>query len=396
MIILDSTTESLEILLAGAVTTNQLPFTASYADHNATAPSFTPGSSDGQTNSTTAVTLVGNPGAGVQRQVKRLNVYNADTAQVTVTIRLNNGGTLRTIIVVTLLPGDRIEYEDSTGFRVFDSTGALRSGSTLATVTSLKNLLINGSFRINQRVFAGGALAAGVYGYDRWKAGAGGCNVTVNGTTFVVTHTSGPLVQVIESPRLAGQVVTVSVENPSGSVSVNVDGQTGTITAGTGRRGATVTVPIGSTGNVTLTLTATGVTYSDVQLERGPFATTFEQRPTGVEVALCQRYYQKSYAAGTAPGSVTVSGSAPAVYDSSGVLFGQRFNVPMRVAPAITVYSTGTGAAGAATLVNGGGDVLTGLVADQISDTGWLRVNVGAGGTPGSNYRYQFVCDAEL
>lgn len=58
--------------------------------------------------------------------------------------------------------------------------------------SSFKNLLINGDFAINQRSFAGGALAAGVYGYDRWKAGTGGCNVTLSGS--VLTHTSGPLV----------------------------------------------------------------------------------------------------------------------------------------------------------------------------------------------------------
>lgn len=134
MIILDSTTESLEILLAGAVTTNQLPFTASYADHNATAPSFTPGSSDGQTNNTTAVTLVGNPGAGVQRQVKRLNVYNADTAQATVTIRLNNGGTLRTQFSIVLQTGERIEYEDGKGFSVYTVTGAQKVTAVQSTV----------------------------------------------------------------------------------------------------------------------------------------------------------------------------------------------------------------------------------------------------------------------
>lgn len=134
MIILDSTTESLEILLAGTVTTNQLPFTVSYADHNAAAPSFTPGSSDGQTNNTTAVALVGNPGAGVQRQVKRINVYNADTAQATVTIRLNNGGTLRTMLTVALQTGERIEYEDSEGFRVFTVTGAVKVTAVQSTV----------------------------------------------------------------------------------------------------------------------------------------------------------------------------------------------------------------------------------------------------------------------
>lgn len=40
-----------------------------------------------------------------------------------------------------------------------------------------------------------------------------------------------------------------------------------------------------------------------VQLEQNLQPTTFEQRPIGVELGLCQRYYEKSYAQGTAPGT---------------------------------------------------------------------------------------------
>jgi hypothetical protein len=34
------------------------------------------------------------------------------------------------------------------------------------------------------------------------------------------------------------------------------------------------------------------IDISNVQLEQGPVATPFEQRPIGTELALCQRYYQ--------------------------------------------------------------------------------------------------------
>lgn len=134
MIVLDSTAKSLQILLAGAITTNQLVFTASYADYIASPAAFTPGANDGVTNNATAVTLVAAPGASTQRQVKRINVYNADSAQATVTIRLNNGGTLRTMLTVALQTGERIEYEDGEGFQVFTVTGAIKVTAVASTV----------------------------------------------------------------------------------------------------------------------------------------------------------------------------------------------------------------------------------------------------------------------
>jgi hypothetical protein len=46
-----------------------------------------------------------------------------------------------------------------------------------------------------------------------------------------------------------------------------------------------------------------------VQLEQNYQPTPFEQRPIGVELALCQRYYEKSYNIGITPGSVVNQGA---------------------------------------------------------------------------------------
>lgn len=46
-----------------------------------------------------------------------------------------------------------------------------------------------------------------------------------------------------------------------------------------------------------------------VQLEAGSYETPFERRPLGAELALCQRYYEKSYDMDTAPGTATGVGA---------------------------------------------------------------------------------------
>lgn len=232
--------------------------------------------------------------------------------------------------------------------KVNDMTAEIYASPAMNGSLSNRNLLINCGIPINQRVFAGGPLAAGAYGYDRWKAGAGGCNITINSSTGVFTHTSGPLQQIVESPVLAwGQPLTISVENPSGSITVNVGGATGTITAGAGRRGVTLT-PSGS-GNMTVQLTATGVTYSRPQLERGSAATAFDARPVAEELAICQRYYEKSYPMGTAPGSsqqLGRRGGGQSGLTGSTMYFVQSYMVQKRAVPVLNIYNPSNGAGG--------------------------------------------------
>ncbi|MBA0348413.1 hypothetical protein D7Y52_06005 [Stenotrophomonas maltophilia] len=261
------------------------------------------------------------------------------------------------------------------------------------------NMLINCGLPINQRGFAGGALAAGAYGYDRWKAGAGGCSVTINATTGVFTHAGGPLQQVVETPHMAwGQPLTVSVEDPSGPVAVSVGGTTGSIPAGTGRVGVTLT-PSGS-GDMVLQLTAAGVTYSRPKLERGNVATAFVPLQPQAELALCQRYYEKSYAVGVAPGTATRSGchvsSALTGYLLSAPLV--RFAVTKRTGPAVTLFNTQNGAAGQ--LSENGGDGLhtynKPAAVDSVG-TGSFEVFVSNGtASPGNIERVQWTADAEL
>lgn len=130
MLILTST-DKIQAVLAGNVTTNQLPCLAMFRDIDASA--YTPGVNGVNTNNTTAVDVVGSPASGVKRVVDYLSIYNADTVSATVTVRVNLNGTNYSLIVVTLGAGERLEYVDGRGFAILGNNGAI------------KNALANGS-----------------------------------------------------------------------------------------------------------------------------------------------------------------------------------------------------------------------------------------------------------
>jgi len=82
--------------------------------------------------------------------------------------------------------------------------------------------------------------------------------------------------------------------------------------------------------------------FDKVKLEEGSIATDFEPRPFSEELTLCQRYYQKSYEQGTAPGSVTANGAWNLAADRAALVqyISEPFLVMMRTTPTFAVYGT--------------------------------------------------------
>lgn len=239
------------------------------------------------------------------------------------------------------------------------------------------NLLINGDFQINQRNFAGGSLAANTYGFDRWKAGATGANISIG--SYTLTITSGEIIQVVE-PAMAGvaslasTALTISVESPSANLTITIGSVSGTITAGTGRQSTTITTNAADTGNLTVKISSTtaGVTFGQVKLELGTSATGWQARPPAQELSLCQRYFQlapKWFGHWWTTSATKMSGSGP-------------FIAQMRATPT-------------ATLISGAGGVVQPGVSfyDAVSiastglgpDGGYIDLNTsgGAANTPG-------------
>jgi hypothetical protein len=143
-----------------------------------------------------------------------------------------------------------------------------------------------------------------------------------------------------------------------------------------------------------------GATFfvTGVQLEKAAAATSFEHLPFGTELAMCQRYYEKSFNLGTKPiqnvgtssGSLLASnynGSAAAIVAST------TFAVAKRIVPT-TIITYNPFAAGSGWSRSGAGDFAAGDYATGDNSIG-LRVN-GATSTSSGNMSIHWAVDAEL
>ena len=81
-----------------------------------------------------------------------------------------------------------------------------------------------------------------------------------------------------------------------------------------------------------------------VQLEQNYQPTPFEQRPIGVELELCQRYYEKSWVTGTVPGGILTEFAGSINGANGSWMCSYKFKVSKRDTPNITVYDNGDNA----------------------------------------------------
>jgi hypothetical protein len=103
---------------------------------------------------------------------------------------------------------------------------------------------------------------------------------------------------------------------------------------------------ISATGATSVVGTSGATFYiTGVQLEAGTVATPFEHRSYGQELALCQRYYYKTYNQAVVPGSASTAATyRTRSYSGSYASAVVQFPVLMRTAPTCTVYNPSSGA----------------------------------------------------
>jgi hypothetical protein len=123
--------------------------------------------------------------------------------------------------------------------------------------------------------------------------------------------------------------------------------------------------------NTGTTASTVNLNIGSIQLESGTSATPFEKRLFGNELALCQRYFCKSYNSDIAPAAATTVG-ATAFYSPTSQgnrpIIQTYFPVTMRATPTVTAYSPNNGATG--NFYN----------ADQTTNVAVSSINVGASG----------------
>ena len=224
------------------------------------------------------------------------------------------------------------------------------TGITLATqfdsasTFAFKNRFINGAMQVAQRGTSGTSGAAvpttaPTYpSVDRWYAYATGATVTVaqvagtgaiknnlqvSGAASVTAVGVGQRIEQLNCYDLAGSTCTLSVNMSNSllttvtwtasyatsantwSAKTTISSGTFTVTSSLANYSAQIVVPAAATTGIEILFTVGAQTSGTWVIGNAQFepsttvATSFDYRPYGTELALCQRYYYKQQAVGT-------------------------------------------------------------------------------------------------
>lgn len=234
--------------------------------------------------------------------------------------------------------GDVTAYNGSTGALTINvpSTSAISGSGTFSAWTISQsgvaaqagqgNKIINADFALNQDAKSGTVvLAAGVYGHDGFKAGAGGCTYTFSKSNNITTLTisAGTLLQVIDGSYLFSGAHVLSW---TGTATARID------SGSYGGSGITGTAVGGTNQTVEW---ATG-TLSKPQYEEGTRPTLWNLMPNNL--IECYRQYEKGgfFHIGYNAGTLSIGTSV-------------QFRVKKRASPTLTQTNISTNNCGAGT-----------------------------------------------
>jgi hypothetical protein len=255
MIILSETTDNLQVVLGGAITTNQLQCFTAWRDRTST--TFVAGRTVINTNSTTDQTIAAAPAASTQRVIDYISIYNNDTVNATVTVKLDANGTEYILFKVTLAATEKLEYHEGQGFKVIASTGAVKQSinqganasssgltavvlgsdvtnnnavaNTIADVTGLSFSVTNGKTYYFQFIIwytAAATTTGSRWGVNCSAGTAATLSLTSEYTLTTTTSTRNANIQAFDSPAAsnATSVVAMNKAMIEGIFTANADG----------------------------------------------------------------------------------------------------------------------------------------------------------------------------
>jgi len=356
----------------------------------------------------------------------------AKDGQTTPTANIPLGGFKITGLGAPTTAGDALAYGSSLG-AVTATTGTFSGNVQMASLNGgalagLRNRVINGNFYADQRNAGASqtitAAAALAYTVDRFYAYCTGANVTgqrVAGTApnaFLYRFTGAASVtkigfaQRIENLNcqdLAGSTATLSVDlsnsllttvtwTASYANTANTFGTlasptvtsiaTGTFTVNSTltRYSVNIAIPAAATTGIQIELSVGAQTsgtwnIGNVQLEVGPVATPFEQRPIGMELALCQRYFYAYTCDTSGAGDFGIG----YLRSTTSFVTSIKMPVPLRVKPTTLTFSGAVGdytyqAGGTTCVVNGISAVAYGTDSSSVEFTSATASTIGFGG----------------
>lgn len=266
--------------------------------------------------------------------------------------------------------------------------------SLVATSSSAYTVVAGDYFDITQYIeglnmadFAWGTASAATITISFWVrsslTGTFGGSVQNNGQTR-----SYPFSYTISTANTFEQKTITIAGDTSGTwlttngrgIQFNFSLGTGSTYSGTAGTWATANY-LGTTGAVSVVGTNAATFYiTGVQLEKGSTATSFDYRPYGTELMLCQRYYETCFSLGTAPAGGIAGGRVRFLNMSNtqtnDVTNNILFSVSKRAIPTMTQYAS-TGNTVAASFDNfgtQGGNMFATLGANAISFSHWAAV----------------------
>jgi len=246
-----------------------------------------------------------------------------------------------------------------------------------------KNRIINGAMQIAQRatsatITAGSTIAAGYSTVDRFYVYCTGANVTaaqvagsgstknrlqITGAASVTAVGIGQRIELLNSYDMAGSTATLSVDISNSLLTTvtwtayyantadtfgtlasptvtQIATGTFTVTSSLTRYSTQISIPAAATTGIQIVFTVGAQTsgtwvIGNIQLEESPTATSFDVRPYGTELALCQRYYEKWGNNGQR--TFLTAGGCSATDEALGTFI---YHVVKRDTPTFTVPST--------------------------------------------------------